>query len=166
MPTTNKLRDRRKFLHDVFVTAIEGGIQYWAVVKKYHWLKPEARNNNGLSWNEDLDLDGFHAVLVPSLAAVVGCWGVWDDAEKDTAELTVDADVIRRGVTLFKRRCLGEIDSRGKDVPPGKRTVLREDHYWRQFLVAERTNGEDGDYDAEVADQILQFGLFGQAVYG
>src|SRR5437868_11089154 len=36
--------------------------------------------------------------------------------------------------------------------------------YWRQFLLADRTNGDDGDYDAIVADWIVQAGLFGEIV--
>jgi hypothetical protein len=38
--------------------------------------------------------------------------------------------------------------------------------YWKQFLLANRTNGEDGDYDADIADNILQAGIFGRIVYG
>lgn len=38
--------------------------------------------------------------------------------------------------------------------------------YWRQFLLADRTNGDDGDYDAIVADWIVQAGIFGEIVYG
>lgn len=37
--------------------------------------------------------------------------------------------------------------------------------YWRTFLEAYRTNGEDGDYDAIVADWIVQAGIFGEIVY-
>lgn len=38
--------------------------------------------------------------------------------------------------------------------------------YWMQFWLANRTNGDDGDYDAGIADCILQAGVFGEVVYG
>lgn len=34
------------------------------------------------------------------------------------------------------------------------------------LTLADRTNGEDGDYDAIDADAILQLGLFGKVVFG
>lgn len=47
--------------------------------------------------------------------------------------------------------------------------ILREKHAHyppKAFWEADRTNGEDGDYDAGDADAILQAGLFGEVVYG
>lgn len=38
--------------------------------------------------------------------------------------------------------------------------------YWKQFLLANRTNSEDGDYDADIADNIVQAGLYGEVIYG
>lgn len=38
--------------------------------------------------------------------------------------------------------------------------------YWKQFKLANRTNGVDGDYDSDIADNVLQAGLFGEIVYG
>lgn len=38
--------------------------------------------------------------------------------------------------------------------------------YWLQFWEANRTNGEDGDYDAGIADCIVQVACFGEVVYG
>lgn len=35
-----------------------------------------------------------------------------------------------------------------------------------QLRLADRTNGEDGDYDADVADAIVQAGIFGKLVFG
>lgn len=159
-------RDRREFLHDVFVTAMEGGVQPWATLKTYHWRRADAPTT--YQRHADLcDLDGFKAVLMPGdLGDAEGCWGVWDDEEGDKVPLTVDATVIRKGIVLFREYCVGNIDSRGVDVPADRRLDLPPDHYWQQFLVADRTNGVDGDYDAEVADWIVQFGLFGQQVYG
>lgn len=38
--------------------------------------------------------------------------------------------------------------------------------YWKQFILANKTNGEDGDFDADIADNIVQAGIFGEIVYG
>ena len=42
-----------QLLLDIFTTAIEGGVQYWAEVSSYHWTK-----------GQEGDLEGFHADLV------------------------------------------------------------------------------------------------------
>lgn len=42
--------------------------------------------------------------------------------------------------------------------------ALPGDHL-KNLRAANRTNGQDGDYDATDADQALQFGLFGKSVY-
>ena len=47
---TAKTDLRKQFLFDVFVTALEGGIGYWAVAEEYHWKK-----------DGEEDLDGFFA---------------------------------------------------------------------------------------------------------
>jgi hypothetical protein len=154
--TVTTTRSRELFLHEIFTTAMEGGIQHWAGLHGYHW----SHDGNG----EDPDVKGFRAVLVPH--SDEGNWGIWDDPKKDKAPLVVDIDVIRRGVVLFKQYAKGEIDSQGKPVPAEQRVELAPAHYWRQFLASERTNGDDGDYDADVADWIVQFGLFGQGVFG
>ena len=48
-----KSPERKQFLFDVFVTAIEGGINFWAAVSQYHWQKPDGSD----------DLDGFFATV-------------------------------------------------------------------------------------------------------
>lgn len=41
-----------------------------------------------------------------------------------------------------------------------------EGSYGWQTVVFDRTNGEDGDYDANTADNVIQFAVFGQVIYG
>lgn len=118
---------RNEFLFDVFVTAIEGGVNYWARVSDY---RCKGHDNDG----------AFSAKLNP--------------AEPDDFDAqVVDIDVISKGIGLFVK---------WMGTPP----VFGPDHYFHQFVAANRTNGDDGDYDAEVADMIVQFGLFGEVVYG
>lgn len=153
---------RKKFLHGVFTTACEGGIQYWAALDEYHWIKNEVSEGD-IDWDKDCDLDGFYATLMPT--ADEGCWGIWN-GPKDVGALRLNLNVIERGVRLFRRYCHGELDSSGRPVLDEHQKAMPDGHYWRQFLVAEATHGEDGDYDAEVADQIVQWGLFGMGIYG
>jgi hypothetical protein len=148
---------RKVFLHGVFTTALEGGIGYWSAASAYHWMKSDPRDEDGYS---PADLDGFYATIQP--AADDDTWGVFDT--DDSREMRIDMAVIARGVGMFKDYAMGKID--GKGQPSTERKAVPLDHYWRQFLAADRTNGADGDYDSEVADIIVQFGLFGQHVYG
>ncbi|QFG04564.1 hypothetical protein SEA_JEEVES_89 [Mycobacterium phage Jeeves] len=147
---TVRSEDRKQFLFDVFVTALEGGIGYWSAASKYHiWLDAEAGKE---------DIDGFFAVIE-----------IQDDdtdPDEEPTEYRIDAAVIARGIGLFEKYALGKIDGLGNEIPEHAQNPVGEGHYWRQFLLANRTNGEDGDYDADVADIIVQFGVFGEAVYG
>ncbi|SIB66355.1 hypothetical protein [Mycobacteroides abscessus] len=152
---------RKTFLHGVFTTAIEGGIQYWARADAYHWS-----NRSGKQVEDDLD--GFYAVIRSAEADIddendTG-WGIAGLEHEHT--LRIDLNVVDRGTSLFARYCRGEINSHGIDVPEEQRKPLGDDAYWRQFLAAEATHGEEGDYDALVADNIVQFGLFGKLVFG
>lgn len=72
------------------------------------------------------------------------------DEEDGGKEYALNLDVIAKG--------MGKMRQYLKDADPG--------HYWRQGLLADRTNGEEGDYDAEFADAVVQYGLLGELVYG
>ncbi len=121
-----RTEERNQFLADVFITAIEGGVNYWARVSDYKWKGCES--------------DGrFSAVLNDSEGA-------------DFVDRVVDITVIDKGIDAF----LAWIDTRN----------LGPDHYYRKFVIANLTDGVDGDFDAQVADMIVQFGLFGEVVYG
>lgn len=160
--STTLSEQRRKFLIDVFTTALEGGIGYWSTCSVYHWMKPEFKDHPGYD-DAMQDLQEFHAVIEPS--SHEDGWGVWDD-ERDTQPLRIDAEVMHRGVVRFVQYCHGILDNQGLEVAPEDRNGLRPGHYWHQFLAADATSGEDGDYGAEVADQVVQWGLFGRGIYG
>lgn len=77
-----------------------------------------------------------------------------NDEDPDFPETRITIDTIAKGIGVIK----------GFDYKPnyfGDRGA-----YWNQFLLADRTNGDDGDYDAIVADWIVQAGIFGEIVYG
>ena len=46
-----------------------------------------------------------------------------------------------------------------------ERTGVRESYAW-QTVIFDRTNGDEGDYDANTADNVIQFAVFGEAIFG
>jgi len=70
--------NHKQFLHDIFVTALEGGIGYWSFATKYHWGEGIGKE----------DLDGFYATII--------------DVETDNpyweGEKLINADVIKKGI--------------------------------------------------------------------
>lgn len=78
-----------EFVHDVFVTACEGGINYWAEVDQYHWSDGD-RNP---------DLFGFFAVI--------------HDAEDLATKFRVDASVIAAGL---QRVSAGPVEHLGEGL--------------------------------------------------
>lgn len=79
MPATRSA-ERTEFLTDVFTTAMEGGVSYWASVREYrHTESPRAV----LVRTEDLILDQESMSWVPG-----------ENAET----LIVDLDVVARGI--------------------------------------------------------------------
>lgn len=47
-----------------------------------------------------------------------------------------------------------------------RREIELRDDILSAILLADRTNGRQGDIDAEAADCVIQLGLFGEVVYG
>jgi hypothetical protein len=153
----HRSEERQGFLHDVFVTGLEGGIGYWSVATRYRHS----------------DVATFQAVLLPNgestTEAGVPAWGVWDDTDpRETAPLAVDADVIARGLGLYRQWAAGRIDYCGNPIAPEDRAGgnRRSNDVFKQVLLADRTNYREGDIDSTDADTIIQFGVFGQAVFG
>lgn len=71
------MSERDQFLFDVFVTALEGGINYWSETNDYHIWSDEAATVE--------DLDGFYA----NVTNVVDYTG---------EPVRIDASVVRRGL--------------------------------------------------------------------
>ena len=67
---------RKQFLHDIFVTACEGGSNYWANIREYHW----SIDRKG----EEADLDKYYAIF--------------EDVEGDGTKWRVDITVVSRGI--------------------------------------------------------------------
>lgn len=65
----------------------------------------------------------------------------YDDPDE---QFTINIDVIAKGLGILRKRNA----DRDSDL-----------------LLANRTNGDEGDFDAWDADKIVQFGLFGKLVF-
>ena len=117
--------ERKKFLLDMFNTALEGGICYWSVADAYHWLNDD----------DTEDLGGFYAVIL--------------DTEDDDKPYRIDADVIELGI----ERIVNGVVRLPSDL-------------LRTVALINATNGDEGGYNAETADCIVQAGLFGEVMYG
>ncbi len=89
------------------------------------------------------DLDGFHMVVHERDEQGSG------DAFAEKGR-RVDADAIARGLRLFGQYW----QDTSKDL------------YAHQLIAADATNGQDGDYDSDLADQVVQFAIFGEIIYG
>jgi hypothetical protein len=72
----NRSDERKEFFFDIFVTALEGGIDYWACASEYY-----------LGKDREYDLDGFYALVSDSEE---------DDTFPDNSR--IDLNVIVKGL--------------------------------------------------------------------
>jgi hypothetical protein len=129
-------------LHDIFTTAIEGGINYWCRVARYHWSVDDKGDERDYAFfAEVLEADGY------------------DDEDEDEDETPpnpprhrIDAEVILRGLVAYA------------SMPSTERRYPLREKAIRLLMGGEVADAVD--YDAEDADCIVQMGLFGKLVYG
>lgn len=128
--------NRDQMLINVFCTAIEGGINYWAEVLEYHWCDKDGSE----------DLKGFYARIVIRE----------DDEESEPAkEYCIDASTIEAGID---RLIHGTVTWDGQ--------AMRGTHLYKLACGLNGPLCEEVDYDADDADNIVQAGLFNDIVYG
>jgi len=159
--TTERTPERQQFLVDILTTACEGGINYWCFLDSYDiWENPKAPTAE-LVLKKDPQLRLFDMIAAEHLLP--------DDREELFGDVywknranelgwealpqeycyTLNADVIELGL---QRAWQQQLDQPGS--------------YWGQLKIAWLTSGRDGDYDADLADQVVQLGLFDKGVYG
>ena len=120
---TTRTAERADFLSLVVITAVEGGINYWAETDRY-------------KWNEQSGNFKDASVVVRDLEGNL------------PAEWTpVTLETIEAGLSNIRK----DTNSQSYLIP--------------SILNADRTN-DAGNIDADAADFIVQYGLFGKAVYG
>ena len=122
--TTKRTAERTDFLASILVTAVEGGIGYWAATQSYAWQQTEDRQ--------------FTEASVEVRAFETG------DDPADWQAVTLDT--IAKGIVVLKRKAV-----------PSK--------FFADLALAVREN-DAGYIDADMADAIVQAGLFGTVVYG
>lgn len=127
---------RDQLLHDIFVTAIEGGMTTaWSRVVNYHWGVPATDADPSHSFEDDVL--GFYADL-----------DEYGDDSEPAARHHVDRTVIERGLRLAADEWRNKIHWQCGYKPP----FFPEDE-WE-------------DFDAFDADCVLQLGLFREVIYG
>lgn len=132
--------ERETFLAGIIVTAIEGGIGYWASASEYRWYAK--------------DLSGGTAEPAPNGGD--NAWAtVFEREDEDAEAKTLDLEAVNKAV---ERIASGE---EIKYLGSATRSTV---------IVANQTNDPfpEGVYgiDADVADQIVQVALLGEVVYG
>lgn len=162
IPTIQRTEGRKKFFHYMFTTAMEGGIGYWSMADEYHWMiKTEDRDPRILN-----DLDGFYAIITSNeddwginyaYISEVGAFAIMPE-ECQNQPLRIDIDVIERGWNMFMNKV---IEATKSERPEQEFS----NPYFRQAIVQYLTDMEDGDSDADVADLVVQLGLFREHVY-
>lgn len=130
---------RSEMLADIFITAMEGGIGYWAYALKYHWALDE-KDELGL---HKVDPE-FFAILTDAEYAHKA-----DKTDADFHNLRLNKEVIETGIARL--------------IKPGFQ--VRED-IKDKVIIADRRDGQDIDLDANDADCIVQAGLFNEIRFG
>lgn len=159
--TTKRSAKRERFLRDIIITACEGGTNYWMqarnIKRERQRLSEAVQEATGRGYLDYISME-VRSIIEPQTC----------EAFDTTKWLPLDVEVVARGI----RRIL---DSRKPDAPRNQyghkewreraACGVRDDIY-TGLLLADRSNGDDGDYDADGADCIVQAGLWGHIVYG
>ncbi len=110
-----------------------------------------------------------------------GMFGIWADDDGRTScgdpatdhdpvreTWRVDLDTMAKGLGIIRSAVMREVEHDGP-VPHNKDTGERlyfGGEARRELMLADRSNGEDGDYDVIGALAVLECALFGRVVYG
>ena len=132
-------------LLDVFTTACEGGINYWADVRKYHWTN----DPNGDPLRAP-DYEGFEARIMDKEDTYTGS----DDYEP----ILINRETIEEGIDSLAKRLVHN------DLTLSSYHTIAILELWK--IVNAEGNDDNLDYDADTADLIVQQGLFGDVIYG
>lgn len=125
-----------EFLTDCVVTAVEGGINYWATVREY--------DHSGLSFRgSETDVERVYAYVSENESEEFGVGFL--------AKNLLNTEAILRGL----RRIVGQTD----DDPYTGNEV-------RLLILGAIMRDDAGEIDAPVADVIAQVALLGEVRYG
>lgn len=135
--TTKPMSETAKFLSDVIITALEGGIGYWSAASEYR---------HGSVFE---DYEEREDLRTPAYAVI----HEMDEDEGGYKEkgLRVDNTAMAKA---FKR------------IMDPKQEIPHCDRDWRKRLVAAYWAKDAGDLDAGDADAVVQIAVLGEVVYG
>lgn len=144
---------RENLYSDILTTAVEGGINYWAQVSNYdHGIDFDNIPNRRVALasvtvhpnEEDMfDASDLHEKQPHGTERVE----YWDGTTADAVAVPVTVATVRRGWNLVKNG--GVVNER---LTSKVRTADRD--------------MENADFDAELADAVLQAGVFGKVMFG
>ena len=107
--------------------------------------------------------------------AIEGGINYWAAVDFDSAE-RVECEQDALGWRYGSVRILDKVDGTefgtmrtidANTVARGLRELRKTDRYsFKDLRKADRTNGDEGDFDAGDADAVIQLGIFGEIVYG
>lgn len=132
--------ERLQYLHDIMVTAVEGGVGYWSVAET-------VRSSNDDHWYESYTLWCSEGGKEP-----VSCGNGTDDPCKGHQ---VTPDVVAKGLGLGT---LTKAEGEAQDIGWA--------YSQREHVILANRESDAGEIDADDADCIVQLGVFGKVIYG
>ena len=137
--------EKAEMYFDIFVTALEGGIGYWSVCEEYQWRRkfvPTTEPGAKITVAEESDIFGFYAVVRDEE----------DPVDGEPRDWRIDHGTIEKGIAKAFQYA----------VENGRLS----DYNFVALAKLKHGRFDNLDFDAETADIIVQFGLFGELVYG
>lgn len=139
-----ELKEYEEFTHDVFVTACEGGINYWADVSNYYHKD-----------SPHVDFHGWSAVLRVDD----------EDGNNSFSIYTLNQQTIEAGI----HRLIHHFKTSQPESYSHPLIQSMVDEVGFELYKADKTDDYERPssmHDIEWADIIVQYGLFGELVYG
>ena len=139
---------------DVFTTAIEGGINYWAQVQEYNNHTEYARPGGALVGDDE-----WYADIIDTVVEADG------NSDPRPERHRITRKTIQDGFKVL----VGETDESREANRIHPRSLHAKLSFALATVVASKgTMGGDFEdlLDADTADMVVQAGLFGEVIYG
>jgi len=142
--TQTPMTPLQDFYNDMLMTAVEGGINYWALIPEYE-LSDQSVNAHA----KVVDYQENDIAVFDFMGHVTNWEAITEKIEKgETPVLSLTVDAIRKAVDSL---------ALGRDDMPTR---------WQIQALTWLDDPQDADYDAGDADVIAQIALLGKVVYG
>lgn len=123
------------------------------------------------SWFQVLELD--EDAVTAKLRVNTGDFD--DDGDEVWKDVDLTADDVARGLRMYREWCEGKRETypgqwkqaaEGNGFCRAEGEPIDKGSYAWELVKFDQTNGEDGDYDANTADNVIQFATLGYAIFG